>query len=342
MREQDRQWLEDRGIVPQPYAELMKDGWRSNPKLAMDAQPQTVTAQNVGIPAYLANLLDPQMVRVLVTPMKAAVVYSEVKKGDYTTVTTQFPTVESTGEVAPYGDYNNSGMVGSNYNWVPRQSYHYQTVAQYGDRETELFGLAQINYVSDINYSSALVLNKFQNKSYFYGIAGLQNYGGLNDSSLSAAISPSTKLAGGTTWAVAQAFEIFQDILLLYQQIQTQLQGYEIDRDTPMTLAMSPTLEPNLGKVTQFTLASVRVAIKDNWPNLKIVTAPEYNTSAGQLMQLIVDEIDGVKSTYSAFTEKLRAGRIIPQLSSFQQKKIGGTWGTIIRRPLAIAQMIGM
>lgn len=343
MREHDRQWLEDRGIVPQPYAELLKDGWRSNPKLAMDAQPQTITAQNVGIPAYLANLLDPQMVRVLVTPMKAAMIYGEVKKGDWTTITTQFPVVESTGEVSPYGDYNNSGMSGSNYNWVPRQSYHVQTVSQYGDRETAMFGLAQVNYVSDINYSSALVLNKFQNKTYFYGLAGLQNYGGLNDPSLSAAITPTTKTGGGTAWSGgALANEIFNDILLIYNQLQTQLNGYELDRDTPMTLAMSPTLEPYLSKVTAYTLASVRVAIKENWPNLKIITAPEYNTSAGQLMQLIVDEIDGVKSAYSAFTEKLRAGRIIPEMSAYRQKKIGGTWGTIIRRPLAIAQMIGM
>ena len=346
--------LADFGIVPQPYAEMLPEGWRENPSMAMDelratlpsfvfdAAPSMVSAQNVGIPAYLANLLDPQMVRVLVTPMKAAQIYGEVKKGDWTTITAQFPMVESLGEVAPYGDYSNAGSVGSNYNWVPRQSYHVQTVTQYGDRETEMFGLAQINYVSDLNYSSALVLNKFQNKSYFYGIAGLQNYGGLNDSSLSSPISPSTKLATGVLWSAAQAFEIFNDILLLYQQLQKQLYGYELDRDTPMTLALSPIMEPNLGKVTEYTLASVRVAIKENWPNLKIITAPEYTTAAGELMQLIVDEIDGVKSVYSAFTEKLRSGRIIPDLSSYRQKKIGGTWGTVIRRPLAVASMLGI
>lgn len=353
MRESDRQALIARGIVPQPYAELLPANWRENPQMAMDslrasnqwvfdAQPVTVTAQNVGIPAYLANLLDPQMVRVLVYPMKSEQAYSAVKKGDWTTITAQFPMVETTGVTASYGDYSNNGSAGSNYNWVPRQSYHFQTVTQYGDRETELFGLAQINYVSDLNYSSALILNKFGNKVNFYGIAGLQLYGGLNDASLSAAIAPSTKVAGGTTWAVAQAYEIFQDILLLYTQLQAQLQGYELDRDTPMTLLLSPTLEPSLGKVTQYTLASVRVAIKENWPNLKIVTAPELNTSAGQLMQLIVDEIDGVRSAYCAFTERLRAGRIVAALSSYMQKKISGTFGTIIRRPLAFAQMIGM
>lgn len=341
MRKDQLDVLAARGIIVPPFAEYLKDEWRDNPQLAMDAQPTLITAQNVGIPAYLANLLDPKVIRVLVTPMKAAEIAGETKKGNWTTVTTQFPMVESTGNVSSYGDYNNNGANGSNYNWVPRQSYHYQNVTQYGDRETEMFGLAQINYVSDLNYSSALVMSKFQNKSYFFGIQGLQNYGLLNDPSLPTPISPIAKVAGGTTWAVATAVEVFNDVLALYTQLQTQLNGM-IDRDTAMTLALSPTTEPNMGKVTAYTLASVRSAIKENWPNLRIVTAPEYATASGQLMQLIVDELDGDKTMYAAFTEKMRAGRLVPDLSSFRQKKVGGTWGTVIRRPIAVAQMLGL
>jgi hypothetical protein len=349
MKESDRQGLLARGIVPQPYAEVLPENWRENPgptlnrlRMAYDAQPQTITAQNVGIPAYLANLLDPQMIRVLVTPMKAALAYSEVKKGEWTTVTAQFPVVETTGQVAAYSDYQQGGAVDSNYNWVPRQSFHVQTVSQYGDLETEMFGLAQINYVADVGYSSALVLNKWLNKDYLFGLEGPQNYGALNDSSLSAPITPSTKLAGGTTWAVAQAYEIMNDGILLYTQLQTQLQGYALDRDTPMTMVLPPTVEPNLGKGTQYTLVSVRSWFKENFPNMRIITVPETATPSGNLIQLFVDEIDGVRSVYCAFTEKLRAGRIVPELSAFRQKKIGGGWGAIWRRPIACAQMLGV
>ena len=56
---------------------------------------------------------------------------------------------------------------------------------------------------------------------------------------------------------------------------------------------------------------------------MRIVTAPEFNTASGELMQLIADEIDGDRTAYSAFTEKLRAGRVVPALSSFSQKKVG-------------------
>jgi hypothetical protein len=59
-------------------------------------------------------------------------------------------------------------------------------------------------------------------------------------------------------------------------------------------------------------------------------------------MQLILEEVDGTKTTYSAFTEKMRAHPVIPDLSSWKQKKSAGTWGTIIRRPICIAQMLGI
>lgn len=341
MRPDQLKVLASRGIIVPEYAEYLKDEWRDNPDLALDAQPTLVTAQNIGIPAYLANLVDPKTVRALVTPMKAAMIYGETKKGTWTTLTAQFPVVETTGQVSSYNDNSEDGNVGSNYNWVPRQSYHFQTVTRYGDRETEMFGLAQINYVADLNFSSVLILSKFMNTSYFFGVQGMQNYGGLNDPSLIAPISPAVKAAGGTSWNAATAVEVFNDVLALYVQLQTQLPAL-IDRDTKMTLALSNTSEPNMGKVTSFTLAPVRQAIKENWPNLRIMTAPEYNTASGQLMQLIADELDGDKTSYSAFTEKLRPGRVVPKLSSFMQKKVAGTWGTIIRRPIAIASMLGI
>lgn len=341
MRADQQKVLAARGIIVPDYAEWLAEDWRSNPDAAMDAQPSTITAQNVGIPAYLANLIDPRVIRVLVSPMNAAKVAPEVKKGDWTLLTAQFPMVESTGEVASYNDYSASGSTGANYQWEPRQSYHYETWTQYGDRETEMFGLAQLNYVSDLNYSSALIMSKFANQMNLFGVGGLQNYGLLNDPALGAPITPATKIAGGTGWAHALANEIFADVMALYVQLQTQMQGL-IDRDTPMTLVMSPIIEPYLSAVTAYTLASVRKAIFENWPNLKIVTVPEYNTTAGELMQLYVDEFEGEQTVYSGFTEKLRAGRIVADSTFYRQKKIAGGWGAINRRPVAVSQMLGL
>jgi len=310
--------------------------------LACDAQPALVTVSNAGIPAFLSTFIDPKLIEVLVSPMKAAeVVGSEVQKGSWVDQTAMFTVIESTGETSAYGDYSDNGVANANSNFINRQSFHYQVMTQWGEKELETAGLARIDLANRLNIASVLTLNKFQNKSYFFGVSGLQNYGLLNDPSLSAAIAPTTKTAGGTGWANATGTEVLADITKLYVQLQTQANGV-IDRNTAMTLAMSPLSDGNgMTKVTDFNV-SVQEKISKIYPNMKIVTAPEYTTDSGEFVQLLADEVEGQRTAETAFTEKLRAHPIIVKASSFEQKKSQGSWGTIIYRPGFIANMIGV
>ena len=309
---------------------------------ACDSQPSLVTVSNSGIPAFLSTYIDPELIETLTSPMKAAeIVGDEVKKGDWTTETAMFPVVESTGVTSAYGDYSESGNAGANTNFPQRQSFHYQVMTQWGERELERAGLARIDWANRLNRASALTLNKYQNKTYFFGVSGLENYGLLNDPSLSAPITPTTKTAGGTGWADATANEVLNDIAKLFQQLQTQAKGL-VDRETAMTLAMSPISDADgLTKVSEFNV-SVADRLKKLYPNMVVKTAPEYTTDSGELVQLIVDELEGQRTASCAFTEKMRAHPIVVQSSSFKQKKSQGTWGTVIYRPFLIAQMLGV
>lgn len=329
------------GVAPHLMSRDEYKLWGRDIALAMDAQPSLVTAPNNGIPSYLTNVLDPETVDVLVTPMKAAEVYGEEKRGDWTTLTTQFPVAERTGQVSGYGDWNTNGSSGANFNFPSRDSYHVQIVSQWGEREAEIYGLAKINYKAEIDKGSALALGKFQNKSYLFGVATLpNNYGMMNDPNLPAPIVPTTKAAGGTTWAVATALEIYADWLKLFKQLQSQMGGL-IDMEAKMTGITSPTAAVYLNTVSQYNV-SVRTTLRDNFPNLTLKTIPEFTTQAGELVQLLLDAYEGVKTTFCAFTEKMRAHAVVVGLSGWQQKKSGGTWGSILRRPVAIAQMLGV
>lgn len=302
-------------------------------RLAVDAQPELITAPNAGIPAFLSNFLDPKLIEVLVTPMKAAEIAGETKKGDWTTTVATFMVVESTGEVSTYGDYSNNGSAEANSNFPQRQSYHYQTFSQWGEKELAVASLAKIDWAARVNIASVLVLNKFQNQSYFFGIDGLQNYGLLNDPELSAPITPTTP------WVSAASDVIYTDIVKLFQQLQVQANG-TIDADVGMCMAISPANAVNLNKTNSFNV-NVYDQIRKNFPNLRVQTAPEYDTDAGELVQLIVDEVEGQETLTAAFTEKLRAHAMIVGPSSFMQKKSQGTFGTVIFRPVFIAQMLG-
>ena len=329
-------------------AQLQRSEKERGGLMAMDAQPELVTISNSGIPAFLSTYIDPKVIEVLLAPNKATeIVGEETKKGDWTLETSMFPIAESTGMVSSYGDYSETGIAGANVNWVQRQTYTYQVNTQWGERELDKMGLARIDWANRQRTASVVTLNKFQNKSYFFGVEGLANYGLLNDPSLSAPIAPISD-SGLVTWAQKAtdipggAIAVYNDIQALYKTLVTQANGLvELDMASPMTLAMSPESQVYLTLTNTYNV-NVQDMLKKNFPKMKIETAPEYALLSGNFVQLIADEMQGQRTATTAFTEKLRSHPIIIHASSFRQKCSQGTWGTIIFRPFLIASMIGV
>lgn len=324
----------------------VRQSYDAHQLLAMDAaQPGMITVTNAGIPAYLTNYMDPKLIEVLVAPNKAASILGEVKKGDWTTLTATFPLIEHTGETSSYGDWNNNGSTGANPTFPQRQSYHYQTITQWGERQLDMAAQAKIDWASRLNIASAMVLDKFQNQSYFFGISGLQNYGILNDPTLPAAIAPGVKAVNTPKWVnlgvvTATANEIYTDIQTLFGQLVSQSNSL-VEASTAMVLVMDAQTSVALTATNSFNV-SVYDLLKKNFPSITFETAPQYNTTAGHVIQLIAKSIEGQDTGFCAFTEKMRAHNIVKEMSAFKQKKSQGTWGAIIFQPFCFAQMIGV
>lgn len=353
----DRSALADSGIFFQPGAEVigyLPEQFRYNYEMALDAIPTTFTTANSAVPAILTTLIDPEVFEILFSPSKAAEILGEVRKGTWLDDVAMFPVAEATGEVSSYGDFNENGRAGVNTNWPTRQSYLFQVIKEYGEREMERAGLARLNWVSELDKSAALSLNKFANYTYFFGVRGLSNYGLLNDPNLSASLTPGTKAAGGTAWILngqinATANEIYLDFEALFYQLVVQTGGL-IDRNSPMVAAMSPGSEVALTATNSFNV-NVSDLLKKNFPNLKVVTAVQYGlttatnpqgNAGGNIVQLIVQEVEGQRTGYAAYNEKQRAHPVIRAMSSFRQKVTAGTWGTVLRFPAGITSMIGV
>lgn len=332
----------------------LPDEFKRDFTLAMDAQPGLSTDPNSAVPMMLTTMIDPAVYKVLFSPNKAAEIITEQRKGTWLDDTIMFPQVEHVGEVSSYGDFAENGHAGVNTNWPQRQAYVYQTMMEYGERELERAGLARINWVSEINIAAATVLNKFANLTYFFGVQGLQNYGLLNDPNLSASLTPATKAAGGVKWITngaitATANEIYADIQAMFLQLVNQTAGL-IDQEAKMTLALSPGSQVALTATNTFNV-NVSDLLKKNFPNIRIVTAVQYGVltasnpqgiAAGNLVQLIVGDIEGQQTAFCAFNEKARAHKIIQAASSYKQKITAGTWGTVLRMPMGISSMLGV
>lgn len=299
-------------------------------RVAMDAAP-LLTAPNAGILSLFTTYVDPRVIETLVEPMKAAQIFGETKKGSWTDDFLQFPIAESTGETSSYDDFSENGMANTNVNWETRDTYYYQTIIELGEREAERAGAAKLDWVARKQISAALTLNKFQNKTYFYGVAGLRNYGILNDPSL----LPSVALP---TWVGADGQVVYNGIAQLYGELVSQTAGL-VDRSTPMILLMSPQAEAAFTRTNQYNV-NVNDQITKNFPNLEIQTAPEMSTDAGEVIKLIVKSYEGVDTVEPTFTEKMRVHPMVLGLSSWRQKRSQGTVGTIIYRPIFVASAL--
>lgn len=342
------------GIEFEGAMDLMPTAWKDNMQLALDAQPQLITTPQSGIPSFLTTWLDPELLRILTAKNAAARIFGEVRKGSFEDITVAFPVVEHTGEVSSYGDFSENGRVGANTNFPQRENYIYQTIAEYGELELGRAGLAKISWASEMKQAAVVLINKFQNLTYFYGVAGLQNYGLLTDPALPAPIAPAVKAAGGLTWfngnsPNATGLEVYNDILTLVVQLINQSSGL-IDADSELTVALSPKSAAALNFTNTYNV-NVKTQLKENYPNLKVEPAIQYGalstqnpqgSALGEIVQVIATKVEGQETGYCAFSEKMRAGPIIRGLSSYKQKMAQGSWGSIIRQPFAIAQMIGV
>lgn len=308
-------------------------------QLANDAA--MVTAANSGVPVEFTSYIDPMVIPILTATRGAREIFGEAKKGDWTTSYARFQTSEITGEVEAYTDYGQGGASDVNPTFPVRTQYIYQTNIRYGDREVDVASRARLQLAADKQRAAATVIDIASNKFALYGVAGLEIYGLLNDPNLPATISPVPNAAKKTSWAEKSTKEIYEDVLYLFSKMADRGAGH-IDANTELVLATSPATQVQLGKATDFNI-SARQMLETYFPKIRFVALPELATeTSGTSILLVAPTIEGLPTAQIGFSEKFRAMRLIPESSSFHQKFVGSSYGTIIYRPFAIGKMTGV
>ena len=353
-----RGMFEAQGIHLPDAQAYLPDGFGTDYSLAMDAQPALSTTPNNGVPFFMTSFVDPKAYEILFSPTKGEEIYGATKEGTWEYTTALFPTVEFVGEVSSYDDFAETGHTGVNADWPQRQNYLFQTMKEVGDLQTARVGLGKINYVGSIDKAAIMTLNRAKDLIDHFGVAGLQNYGMLNDPSLNAAITPATKQYGGVKWVnngavVATANEVYNDIQSLYYALVTQSNGVVegiVDAETPLKLVLAPQVSVALTAANTFNV-NVADLLKKNFPKIEIVTDFRFGAQTtinpqglpgGNLVQLIASNVGGQDTGTCAFSEKLRAHPMVRMVSSWKQKMTSGAYGAVIRQPFAIAQLLGV
>lgn len=308
-------------------------------QLANDAA--MVTAANSGVPVEFTSYIDPMVIPILTATRGAREIFGEAKKGDWTTSYARFQTSEITGEVEAYTDYGQGGASDVNPTFPVRTQYIYQTNIRYGDREVDVASRARLQLAADKQRAAATVIDIASNKFALYGVAGLEIYGLLNDPNLPATVSSLPNADAKTLWTEKSTKEIYEDVLYLFSKMADRGAGH-IDANTELVLATSPATQVQLGKATDFNI-SARQMLETYFPRIRFVALPELATeTGGTSILLVAPTIEGLPTAQIGFSEKFRAMRLIPESSSFHQKFVGSSYGTIIYRPFAIGKMTGV
>lgn len=313
-------------------------------KFAMDADVQPGMPPNGGIPAIVSSFIDPEIVRTIFAKQKAVDILGEKKKGAWAQDTLMIQRVEQSGHVVAYDDYSEQGGNQVTPGWEDRQVYRYQTMVTYGELEQERYGLTMLPYVAEKQRAAAWTLNQAQNKFYFYGVSGLRNYGILNDPALPTPITTAT-VDGKTLWKDKQVVDIYNDVLALYADLIARTNGAVgdgVDMASPLVLVMSPNASVWFKRANEILGNTVEKMVKDTFTNIRIEVAPQYDTDAGELVQMFVETAQGQQAGYCAYSDKLRAHPIITMTSSWKQKHSGTTYGAVITQPFLFAQMLGV
>jgi hypothetical protein len=308
-------------------------------QLANDAA--MVTVANSGVPVEFTSYIDPMVIPILTATRGAREIFGEAKKGDWTTSYARFQTSEITGEVEAYTDYGQGGASDVNPTFPVRTQYIYQTNIRYGDREVDVASRARLQLAADKQRAAATVIDIASNKFALYGVADLEIYGLLNDPNLPTAVTSLPNANSKTLWAEKSTKEIYEDVLYLFGKMADRGAGH-IDANTELVLATSPATQVQLGKATDFNI-SARQMLETYFPRIRFVALPELATAtSGTSILLVAPTIEGLPTAQIGFSEKFRAMRLIPESSSFHQKFVGSSYGTIIYRPFAIGTMTGI
>ena len=326
-KEELRTAMRDAGIVFDNMKEF----------IASDA---AITAPNVGVPAVLTTYVDPSIVRILTAPRNARKIFGERKTGDWTTSSAMFKAIENVGTIAPYADFSNAATSDVNVVYPERDNFVYQTTIRYGEREMAMLGKAAIELASEKQISAAEILDVAANKYYLKGVAGKRIYGLLNDPNLPSDISPTTVRSTVVLWSAKTTVEIYDDIIKIFGKLAEHSNG-RIGVDADLVLACPPAIMVLLGKTTDYG-KSVLDMLKNYFTRIEFVTLPELKAGDTNSVLMCARDVDGSPVAELAFSEKMRAHQLIPEVSSYKQKFSAGTFGAVVLRPFAIQIMTGV
>lgn len=309
-------------------------------------------APSSGVPAWMTTIWTQRYIEQLLTKTAFKEVSSPFKQGDFETNSVTLPTVEYTGETAPYGDYSLAGQSGYNAKFPERDVYRFQTLIQWGALEVATMALAKLNAVAVKHEAAAKRIAQDFDIFGFLGVAGTNIYGLLNNPDLASAIVVPASAANpaSSKWKYKTPNEIIDDVSLGVEDVISR-SGGQVTQMSKMRLVAAPQdLQYLSTKATQAFLKPAIEFLKSAFPNMDITASTRYVVGSGQgtgangnKAQIIIEpDTAMMPNVNDMFTFQYMSFGVVKRESYFSEKAAAGTAGCFLAYPFAMSTLAGV
>lgn len=258
---------------------------------------------------------------------------------------------ERSGRAKVYADQANFHKSNWNMNFERRTVVRFEEGFEVKFLEERRAAAMNANAAKMKRQGATDALNIERNYVGFYGYnSGLgRTYGYLNDPSLPAYVNVPNGAGGSPLWAQKTANEIIADILTAAQALRTQSGDLIDPTKDNLTLGAATAVRDRLNTPSQLTNYSVQQWLNDNYPNIRIVSAPELNAANGgaNVFYLHAEDFgDGSTDDGRVWVQMVPTKYItlgVQQLTKgFEEDYGAATAGVMLKRPWAVVRYSGV
>lgn len=351
---------EEKAILAQTYLSLDKIGIsldeRSVAKMAnylatgMDADLTVpLTTASITTPVQFLQAWLPGFVNVVTAARRIDELVGVVTQGNWEDEEIVQGVMEMTGNAVPYGDYTSIPQSSWNVNYVRRTIVRFEEGMTVGRLEEARAAAIRANSAEGKREAAAMALEIERNRIGFngYNAGANRTYGFLNETGLPAYIDVAGAGAG-QNWSAKDYLAIVSDLLTAYAQLRTQSQEIVDPKRTQITLAIATDSVDRLSTVSQFG-NSVQEWINENYPNTRVISAPELNLANGgeSVFYMYAETVgesgsDDSRTFIQVVPNRFLTLGVDQRAKNYEEDYSNATAGIMVKRPYAIVRYTGI
>jgi len=260
--------------------------------------------------------------------------------------------IENDDYAIPYGDMTNLPLSDLNQTFVTRTVIRFESGMRVANLEQARLARSRVNSPEEKRKACGRGLEIARNNVGFNGYnSGLDNtFGFLNDPNLPAYQTVATNgNVGQTQWSLKTYLQITTDLQTAFVQLRTQTGGVVDAKNDECTLALPTNAIDYLSTTTDFGYTVARW-LKENYPKVRTVDAPQLNTANGGagVFYLYADKIEDGLSTDGGATwiQPIQARFMVQGVQKLvkgsEEGYIMATAGAMCKRPTLVVRFSGI